>query len=248
MGMFRIFILGPLFALATAGCAVPNTWEKISPGPEGYRDYVESVTVAYRRVDGSIVICVTGQRAATPPLVFGRLPVEPFSLILPADAAARVEAGDHASVRRYELAATEVEGPCAEPATLGVALPVHIADSEEFSNRVFDLFPEPAVAETIARQPKVPTIVVFMSRGWWRGGGPPDSQPEGWWRENHDPKIVYVDPQPRFDGARAVQIEPGLRPAKGNPAYIAALPAAVVLDVLMFPIFIVAVATGIYEG
>ncbi len=242
----RLLILAA--AITAGGCATPNTWEKVSPDPEGYRDYVESVTAAYRRHDGSVVVCVTGQRAATPPLVFGRLPVEAFSLILPADATARIETGDHASVRRYETAATEVEGPCPEPAAPGTALPVRIVHSRDIGHPVFHWIPEPAMARTIAGQPEVPAIVVFMSEGWWRPGKRPDTESEGWWREDRDPKIVYVDSQSRFDGAQAVLIEPGLRPADGNPAYVAALPAAVVLDILMAPVFIIAVATGVYEG
>lgn len=248
MRNFRILILAPLLALATAGCAVPNTWEKVSPDSEGYRDYVESVTAAHRRSDGSVVVCVTGQRAATPPLVFGRLPVEPFSLILPADAGDRVEPGEQASVRRYVPAPAEIGGPCPEPTTSDTALPVRIVQSRDIGHPDFDYIPEPAMAEAIAGQPEAPAIVVFMSEGWWRPGDRPDTETEGWWREARDPKIVYLDLLPRFDGSRAVLIEPGLRPAEGNPVYIAALPAAVVQDVLMFPIFVIAVATGIYEG
>ena len=100
------------------------------------------------------------------------------------------------------------------------------------------------MAAAVAGQPEVPTVIVFMSEGWWRPGKRPDTETENWWRAAHDPKIVYVDPRPRFDGARAVLIEPGLRPARGNPAYIAALPPAVVLDVLMLPVFLISVAAG----
>lgn len=244
MSGFRIFVLAPLLALATAGCATPNTWEKVSPDPEGYRDYVESVTAAHRRSDGGVVVCVAGQRAATPPLVFGRLPVEPFSLILPADAGARVEAGDHASVRRYVPTPAEIDSRCAEPTAPGMTLPVRIIHSRDLGHPDFDWIPEPALADAIAGQPEVPAIVVFMSEGWWRPGKRPDTESEGWWREDRDPKIVYVDPRSRFDGARAVLIEPGLRPAEGNPAYVAALPAAVVLDILMVPLFVISVAAS----
>ena len=47
------------------------------------------------------------------------------------------------------------------------------------------------------------------------------------------PEIIYVAPEARFDGARAVHIERGPRPVKGNPAYVVVLPFAVVFDVVV---------------
>ena len=248
MSGLRIVVLVPLLALATAGCAIPRTWEKISPAEEGYRDYVESVTAAYRQDDGSVIVCVTGQRAATGPLVFGRLPVEPFSLRLPVDAAAQVDPGEHASVRRYVPPASAVGGPCPRAEVAGASLPVRIVRCRELGHPAFDRVPEAAMAAVIADQPLEPAILVFMSEGWWRPGNPPDTETEGWWRNDRDPKIVYVDSEPRFNSARAVLIEPGLRPVAGNPLYVAALPAAAALDILTIPVFIVAVVTGVYKG
>lgn len=235
-------------ALLTGGCATPETWERVSPDPEGYRDYVESVTAAYRQADDSIVICVTGQKAAVPPLVFGRLPIEPFSLIVPADAGAHIQPGEHATLPRYVPAPSEIGGPCPATGAAAVPLPVRIIESRDLGHPDFDRIPEEALAEAIASQPELPAAMVFMSEGWWRPGKRPDTETEGWWREAHEPSIVLIAANPRFDGARAVLVDPGLRPVDGNPAYVAALPVAAVLDILAFPVFVVAVVTGVYKG
>jgi hypothetical protein len=240
------FLFG--LVLLTGGCATPETWERVSPDPEGYRDYVQSVTAAYRQADGNVVICVTGQKAAVPPLVFGRLRVEPFSLILPADAGSRVEPGEHAALPRYVPAPSEIGGPCPENSAAGIPLPVRVIESRDAGHPDFDWIQDEALAEAIASQKEVPAVLVFMSEGWWRPGKRPDTETEGWWREAHAPSIVFIAARPRFDGARAVLVDPGLRPVDGNPAYVAALPAAAVLDILAFPIFVVAVVTGAYKG
>lgn len=211
---------------------------------------MESVTAAYRQADGSVVICVTGQKAATPPLMFGRLPVESFSVILPADADAdaRIQPGEHTSLRRYVPGPAEIGGPCLETGAAGTAVPVRSIESRDLGHPAFERIPEPAVAEAIAGQTEVPAVIVFMSEGWWRPGKRPNTETEGWWREAHAPSIVYIADRPRFDGNRAVLVDPGLRPVDGNPAYIAVLPVAAVLDILAFPVFVVAVVTGLYKG
>lgn len=245
---YRITALLIAALLLAGGCATPETWEHVSPDPEGYRDYVESVTAAYRRADDSVVICVTGQKAAVPPLVFGRLPVEPFSLVLPADATARVQSGEHAVLPRFVPSPAEIGGPCPAPDTAGAALPVRVVQSRDFGHPEFERIPDAALAEALASQPETPAVVVFMSEGWWRPGRRPDTDTENWWRAAHAPSLVFVDTRPRFDGTRAVLVDPGLRPAKGNAAYIVALPAALALDIIALPLFFITLATGIYGG
>ena len=249
IGILRILrIMAVAWAASMAAACTANTWERISPDPAGYTDSVKSVTSAHRGDDGSVVICVTGY-PASPPAVFGSNPVEAFSLILPAETTGLVPvearplrrrddraATVHPTIRRYDLAATELAGPCRDPKVSGIAVPVHTIRHSDLgyeSHESFSEIPAAAVAGVIERQATPPAVYAFIT---YEFGG-------------RRAKVVYVAAKARFDGVRAVLIEPGVRrPVKGNPLYIPVLPVAAVLDVLTVPVFIFAVVTGIYRG
>ena len=66
-----------------------------------------------------------------------------------------------------------------------------------------------------------------------------------WWAEmTRLPKLQIVV-SALTTTARAVLVEPTPRPVKGNPAYVALLPVAVVFDVVVaVPLFLVSLAMG----
>lgn len=215
-----------------SGC-VYNVWEKVSPDPQGYSDTVDSVTAAYLRDDGHVVVCVTGN-LATPPLPFGDFPDEAFSLILPADTGGRLAVDDeHASLRRYGLAAADVAGACADSTAPGTPLPVHAVGPGDLGHseyKSFHFISDADLAELFDSRGGPPAVFVYRSRS------------------SGFPWIIYVASEARFDGARAVLLERNRRPVKGNPAYVVLLPAVFVFDVLVtVPVLLLAIAFG-YHG
>lgn len=207
-----------------AGCTA-NILERTSPNPNGYPDQVTAVTSAHQRDDGSVVVCVIGKPGAIPAFTLaGGSPDEAFSLILPADTTGRLTIDRaHASLPRYLPGVADAAGACADRAPPGTPLPVHAVTNGDLG------YPE---HERLTNIPDAALEDLFDSRA-----GPPAIYVHTWSPADYR-EIIYVAPEARFDGARAVFMEPGRRPAQGNPAYIAALPVAVVVDVLMAPVYL----------
>ncbi|MDH3703977.1 MAG: hypothetical protein OEU46_21995 [Alphaproteobacteria bacterium] len=223
----KLGFIAVVSAVAVAAGCTANTWEKISPNSEGYWDHVEAVTSAGRRDDGSIVVCVIGRPAAVPPFV-GDRQAEAFSLVLSAEIAGLVAIDAHPYMRRYRLTKADVAGPCQGSVADASAVPVHTFRHGDLGYPEGDRFNRipTAVGAFIEHRASPPAVYVFMTN----------------LSGNKTANIVYAATEARFDGGRAVLIQPGQRPVKGKPGYIAALPVTVVVDVLLLPVYLYMVA------
>jgi len=220
----RLLIVVAAFPPALAGCATIGTMERISPSEPGF-DIVTEVTRAHRQLSGAIVVCVVGE-PALPAVRFSTPDYNTaFSLILPPDASVSVPQGVPRRVPEFQVTAADVGGACPEQVDPATPLALRRIESSELGNPDFSMIRYDALAPLVGPGTEGTAAWVIDSVS---GGGPPRK------------RIVYVDASPRFEGARAVEIKTGPREVKGNPAYALLLPFAIVLDVVMAPIYLLA--------
>lgn len=224
-GVRSLLVVVAALPSALAGCATIGTMERLSPS-EPHSDMVMEVTAAHRQPSGAIVVCVVGEPAHAGPSLFTPDYTTAFSLILPPDAPVRVSPGAHRHAPQFQVTAANVGGACPENADPATPLAVRRIDSSELGNPDFSMVRYDAL-EPLLVGPGTEGAALWVIDSRWAGSAPRK-------------KIVYVDALPRFEGARAVEIATGPREVKGQPAYALLLPFAIVFDVLMSPLYLLA--------
>lgn len=216
-----------LLALMLSGCATYNTAQNIRPwGDDAVgMDSVSQVTAAWREVDGDLRLCVTGTPAERSDNMAMLFPGAAFSIVFPAGL---YEAGaanapklyrTKAAEPEFNLTAEQIEGPCPEPPADWPAVPVRRVQPGDLGVDSFAFADDNALAALFAAAPAGPAVFEFVDS--------PSSD------------LYYRATSPAFDGSAVVEIDLALREVEPRPAWILALPFALVFDVVTSPVQLV---------
>ncbi len=223
--LFQVLLTGLLLlAPALSGCATYNTAQNIRPwGDEAQgMDSVSEVTAAWREADGNLRLCVVGTPAERSDNMAMLFPGAAYSIVFPAGLY-ETGAADASKLYRtkaaepeFNLTADNVEGPCPAPPTGWTALPVRRVQPGDLGVESFAFADDAALTALFAEGPDGPAVFEFA--------GHPSSA------------LYYRAATPAFDGSAVVEIDLALREVEPRPAWILALPFALVFDVATSPV------------
>lgn len=218
-------LTGAMLLVSTlSGCATYNTAQNIRPwGDEAMdMDSVAEVTAAWREADGTLRICVTGTPAERSENMAMLFPGADYGIVFPAGLY-ETGAADAPKLYRTKAAeptfnptAAEIEGPCPTPPTGSAAVPVRHVRPGDLGVDSFAFAKGAALATLFASEPAGPAIFEFADH--------PSSY------------IYYRAGAPSFDGSAVVEIGLAPRAVEPRPAWILALPFALVFDVATSPV------------
>ena len=217
-------ILAAICLSMVSGCATYNTAQNIRPwGDEAHgMDSVSGVTAAWREVDGTLRICVTGTPAERSENMAMLFPGADYGIVFPAGLY-ESGAADAPKLYRTKAAeptfnptAAEIEGPCPETLVDGTTVPVRHVRPGDLSVDSFAFAEGAALAALFASEPAGPAIFEFVDH--------PSSA------------LYYRGGAPAFDGSAVVEIDLAPRAVEPRPAWILALPFALVFDVATSPV------------
>lgn len=226
--IFRVLLAGlTLLAPALSGCATYNTAQNIRPWGDNAlgMDSVSQVTAAWREAGGDLRICVMGTPAERSENMAMLFPGADYSIVFPAGP---YETGAADAPKLYQtkaaeptfnLTAAEIEGPCPTPPPGSAAVPVRHVRPGDLGVDNFAFADDVALAALFASEPAGPAIFEFADH--------PSSE------------LYYRAATPAFDGATVVEIDLALRAVEPRPAWILALPFALVFDVVTSPVQLV---------
>jgi hypothetical protein len=226
--IFQVLLAGlTLLATALSGCATYNTAQNIRPwGDEALgMDSISQVTTAWREAGGDLRICVMGTPAERSDNMAMLFPGAAYSIVFPAGLY-ETGAADAPKLYRtkaaepeFNLTAEHIEGPCPTPPADWTAIPVRRVAPGDLGVESFAFADDTALAALFAEGPDGPAVFEFA--------GHPSSG------------LYYRAPVPAFDGSAVVEIDLALREVEPRPAWILALPFALVFDVATSPVQLV---------
>ncbi len=220
-------ILAAICLSTLSGCATYNTAQNIRPWGDEARgmDYVSEVTAAWREADGTLRICVIGTPAERSENMAMLFPGAAYSIVFPADlyetgtADAPKLYRTKAAEPEFNLTAPEIEGPCPTPPAEWTAVPVRHVEPGDLGVDSFAFAGNDALAVLFAAEPAGPTVFEFAG--------------------DLSSDLYYRAATPVFDGSAVVEIDLALREVEPRPAWILALPFALVFDVVTSPVQLV---------
>jgi hypothetical protein len=226
--LFQVLLTGLLLlAPALSGCATYNTAQNIRPwGDEAQgMDSIATVTAAWREADGDLRVCVIGTPAERSENMAMLFPGAAYSIVFPADLY-ETGAGDAPKLYRtkaaepeFNLTAEQIEGPCPTPPAEWSAVPVRRVQPGDLGADSFAFAEDTALAALFAAAPAGPAVFEFA-----------DTPSSG---------LYYRAATPAFDGSAVVEIDLALREVEPRPAWILALPFALVFDAVTSPVQVV---------
>lgn len=220
-------ILAAICLNMVTGCATYNTAQNIRPWGDEARgmDYVSEVTAAWREANGDIRVCVRGDPAERPYTTAILFDDVDYSFLFPAslyEAAPERAPKLHRTkdpVSEFNLTNAEVQGRCPKAAADHASIEVRRIRPADLEVESF-VYADYAVRQLLFDAPPAgPVIFEFVDS--------PSSE------------LYYRAATPAFDGSAVVEIDLALREVEPRPAWILALPFALVFDVVTSPVQLV---------
>lgn len=226
----RLFLLCAALFL-TGGCATALTLDAMDPGEEeDESDYIADVRTAWRDEAGNVTLCVAGMPAGGNYWLGG---TRNYTVAFPAAASPVLKVFYHEAIPQYHLTAADVKGTCPNA---GEPLPIHTVRAEEFAKepggKSWSGMSDAALTEFFETRAEAPAIYKFLYNPSWGDSGADLMN------------VVYVSEEPVFRQTRAIEIATDFRKVEGRPAYAMLLPFAVVFDIVMFPVQLLAVLSA----
>jgi hypothetical protein len=223
--IFQVLLAGlTLIVPALSGCATYNTAQNIRPwGDEALgMDSIAEVTAAWREADGDLRLCAIGSPAERSDNMAMLFPGAAYSIVFPAGLY-ETGATDAPKLQRtmdpvpeFNLTAGQIEGPCPEPPADWAAVPVRRVAPGDLGVESFAFAEDAALAALFAEGPDGPAVFEFA--------------------DQTSSYLYYRAAKPAFDGSAVVEVDLALREVEPRPAWILALPFALVFDVATSPV------------
>lgn len=221
-----LVLLGGLILLvpALSGCATYNTAQNIRPwGDEAVgMDSIAEVTAAWREADGDLRLCAIGSPAERSDNMAILFPGAAYSIVVPvglyesgsAEAPKLQRTRD--SVPEFNLTAENTEGPCPNLPADRAAVPVRRVAPGDLGVESFAFAEDAALAALLAEGLDGPAVFEFA--------------------DQTSSYLYYRAAKPVFDDSAVVEVDLALREVEPRPAWILALPFALVFDVATSPV------------
>lgn len=219
-----------LVAFLTSGCATALTIDAISPGEEkDESDYVDNVETAWRDEAGNVTLCVTGMPAGGNHWLGSS---RNYSIVYPGASPPEPLYELHEAIPNHFVTAADVKGGCS-PSMAGMTqIPVQTVYDHEFRDTPYSGRPDRAMATFL--KDYAPAPAVYMYRGKIDSGA----------YSGEFMKMFYARETPIEDDIYVVEIVTADRKREGRPGYVLLLPFAVVFDIVMFPVQLLAVLSA----
>lgn len=215
-------------AMMTSGCATPALIEYASK--EEVRDHrIAEVISASRREGGVVMLCATGWPAKrdrdTPPVAFSIS--FPVSLFESANDAPPILRGGEESIASYRLVPERMGETCPKDMADTDTIQIRRVDREHFGGDPSDMG-SIAVIEPFLDEYNPGALVYVLGAG----------------DHARSPLVIYQHTEPIFRGSRLVSVAMPSETVKPNHAAYIAMPFALVVDVALGVVFVVAMALG----